>query len=376
MTHTVDYLPFANQPGANVESQNTWAVDDSPGGALSTGMVPGLAQSQQANKVWRQSSMMTAAIANYISQELGIDVLDDGVLSTLVTNFTNAINASALAQAQFVASQIAGPPMAVRDLLGQNAVAAPNTSFTLSALQVILRNASGGTVSIFEPDALTVDLNLVGPAANGRDQISIFPVSVPVHIYYIWGSTPGLATVVSLFGPYDTNATGLWTVGANQKGPTLPASYTHAAYATTLMLDAASHIRPSSAVCDLVQYRDEQTLFSGAISLALTPLVVSGVVPAIAGSIDITSVVTGTIATSETGRIQAFISSVNAGTGMQITRVDSGGTVGNNSNAAIGAKSINYFGGGSIFRYEIGSGFQGGRSVLYTCNGYTVPNGG
>jgi hypothetical protein len=38
--------------------------------------------------------MMCAAIATFVSNTLAIDILDDGVLATLVTNFTNAIKAA------------------------------------------------------------------------------------------------------------------------------------------------------------------------------------------------------------------------------------------------------------------------------------------
>src|SRR5260370_6715686 len=77
---TNEFLPFATDPAANVISQATWAA-----GALSQGQsrVDGflggrIAESEEANKVWRQSSFVVAAIAQYISDTLGVDVLDNG----------------------------------------------------------------------------------------------------------------------------------------------------------------------------------------------------------------------------------------------------------------------------------------------------------
>jgi hypothetical protein len=93
MANVVDYKPIANSGGANVESQAQFLIDIGAGGTLVNGFIAGLAKSNQANKVFRQTSMMAAAMATFISNTLTIDVLDDGVLATLVTNFTNAIKA-------------------------------------------------------------------------------------------------------------------------------------------------------------------------------------------------------------------------------------------------------------------------------------------
>lgn len=93
MTNVVDYQPFANGGGANVETQAQYLTDLAAGGSLVNGYAAGLAKSSQFNKVARQSSMMTAAIANFIATELNTSVLDDGVVATLTTNFTNALTA-------------------------------------------------------------------------------------------------------------------------------------------------------------------------------------------------------------------------------------------------------------------------------------------
>jgi len=88
---TVDYLPIANAVGAAVESQADYAADPSLPNGYQTGIVPQL----KFNKSWRQSSMMAAAIANYIAQQLTVDVLDDGDVAGLVVKLTNAITTGA-----------------------------------------------------------------------------------------------------------------------------------------------------------------------------------------------------------------------------------------------------------------------------------------
>lgn len=90
---TVDYLPFATGGSADVTSQADWVAASSGGGYVQDGFSVGIAQPAEANKAWRQSTMVAAALATYVSQQLSSDVLDDGNLSALVTKIGNAIAA-------------------------------------------------------------------------------------------------------------------------------------------------------------------------------------------------------------------------------------------------------------------------------------------
>jgi len=87
---TVDFLPFAIGGGANVLDQADYAALP----AVSTGYVAGTAISEQLNKTWRQSSFQAAVVANFVSQALNADVLDDGDLSTAISQFFAAIRAT------------------------------------------------------------------------------------------------------------------------------------------------------------------------------------------------------------------------------------------------------------------------------------------
>lgn len=91
----VDYLPIANNPGANVESQAQYVLDLADPGQLLNGYKLGTAHSLQVNKTLRQSSMIAACIGNFISQELAIDVIDDGNVPALIVNFIAAVKAAA-----------------------------------------------------------------------------------------------------------------------------------------------------------------------------------------------------------------------------------------------------------------------------------------
>lgn len=198
---TIDFIPFATGGGANVVSQGTYV-----GAAwVGSGFAAGIAPSNQLNKVWRQSSFVAAAVATYISNQLSIDVLDDGVLATFVANLALAIPQ---------------PMLSVQNLV---LTATGNTGATLTADFATLRNAAGGVIRL-----ATFNLALVATAngANGLDVGSALGASADYHIYFIYNPTTVTKAVIA-----STNAT----------APTLPAGYTHYAYAGTLKTDATSH---------------------------------------------------------------------------------------------------------------------------------------
>jgi hypothetical protein len=86
---TNDFLPFATGAGANVENQASYASDPS----TSAGFSAGIAQSQKLNKVWRQASFISAAMAQIVVNELGVDVLDDGDLAGFTGKLHDALTA-------------------------------------------------------------------------------------------------------------------------------------------------------------------------------------------------------------------------------------------------------------------------------------------
>jgi len=83
---TTDILPFGTGTGANVMSQSAYAALS----ARSAGFSTGVAESQQLNKVWRQSSFVSAGLANWIVAQ-GVSVPDDGNITGFVTELTEAL---------------------------------------------------------------------------------------------------------------------------------------------------------------------------------------------------------------------------------------------------------------------------------------------
>ncbi|WP_216108094.1 gp53-like domain-containing protein [Burkholderia plantarii] len=94
-----DFKVFATGDDANVLSQ----VDYEALAARSSGFQSGIAKSAQLNKVWRQSSIMAAVLAQFITDQTGLDAIDDGGTGELGANLKAAI---------FNNSVLKGMPMA------------------------------------------------------------------------------------------------------------------------------------------------------------------------------------------------------------------------------------------------------------------------
>jgi len=84
---TVDFLPFATGGSALVASQATYAASS----YVTNGFQVGIADPSALNKAWRQSAFQAAVLANFVSQQINADVLDNGNLSAAVTNLTTAV---------------------------------------------------------------------------------------------------------------------------------------------------------------------------------------------------------------------------------------------------------------------------------------------
>lgn len=97
---TIDFLPFAGAAGSNVLSQSAYAAL----AARTAGFSSGIAKSSELNKVWRQSSIMSAALAQVISDNTGADVIDDGTTASIVASLKLAIRGRLLNVQTFTSS--------------------------------------------------------------------------------------------------------------------------------------------------------------------------------------------------------------------------------------------------------------------------------
>jgi len=93
MTIENNFLVFANSSGADVEAQSSWVSDP----AVASGFSTGQASSSKCNKAWRQGTIGTSLLAQYINKILSVDTIDDGTTSTLLSNLATSIRTNTLA---------------------------------------------------------------------------------------------------------------------------------------------------------------------------------------------------------------------------------------------------------------------------------------
>lgn len=87
---TNDFITFATDPGANVDSQAVFLTRSN-----NTGFGAGsVATSSWVNKAIRQASLITHMITQFIVDKTGQNAVDDGTTATLEANFISAILAS------------------------------------------------------------------------------------------------------------------------------------------------------------------------------------------------------------------------------------------------------------------------------------------
>lgn len=142
---TNDFLPFAYGGGANVLSQSAYAALTS---LLSGGFQSGVAQSNQVNKTLRQSSIMSAVLAQFAADYSGNNSTDDGTTATLEANLVAAIRGATKTT------------VTLTDTGTANAYAAANTPPLVAGTwvnnvvqQVKILNANTGA-STYAPDGL------------------------------------------------------------------------------------------------------------------------------------------------------------------------------------------------------------------------------
>lgn len=111
---TNDFLPFAGGAGANVLTQAAYVAQAA---LRSNGFSAGTAQSAQLNKVWRQSSIMAAALAQMISDNTGADVLDDGTTATILANLKNAVAGRLIGVQVFTANGVYTPTAGTKSVI-------------------------------------------------------------------------------------------------------------------------------------------------------------------------------------------------------------------------------------------------------------------
>jgi hypothetical protein len=262
-----DFLPFAVGGSANVTPQATYAADTA---ILQNGFATGIAKSADLNKVWRQSSIMSAVVSQFITNTTGQNAVDDGTTATLIANLAAAVSAQS-------ESIIGG----VRNLV--MTVATASATATVTADEIIVGSALGGLKYTLASFSKTINLATTG--AGGMDT-GTAPASGFVALYAIFN--PATATAALLA----TNAATLQ--GNVYGGANMPAGFTASALVSVVPTNASSLIVPCTVQDRSVDMASVTALSTNTVAASPT-LVNNTVVPLNAKTC------TGTISAANTG---------------------------------------------------------------------------
>ncbi|AOI98089.1 hypothetical protein [Burkholderia sp. LA-2-3-30-S1-D2] len=253
-----NFKAFAAAVGANVMTQ----ADFEALAALLTGFQSGTAQSAQLNKVWRQSSIMAAVLAQFIVDLTGQDAIDDGTTTTLLANLKLAVQAQSAA----VVGQARNVAMSVT---------AASATATLIADEVVVGSALGGKKYVLSSFSKTVNLATTG--AGGMDTGSA-PVSGYVALYAIYNPSTGASALLA------RNATSAAQPNV-YGGANMPSGYTASALVSVWPTNGSGQFIQGCQADRSVSIAGINVLSTSTGQATLTPLSISGAVPPNAKSV-------------------------------------------------------------------------------------------
>jgi hypothetical protein len=181
-----DFLAFGTGAGANVVTQANYANDPVTAAGFSSGIAP----SAKFNKIWRQSSFVTAALAQLMCDQLGIDILDDGNSAEFEANLRAALVGLAPRQT----APMGGENFWVNGQAGSDA----NDGTTPSTAWKTLQHAADWVVQHVDANLQVVTINIVpSPIAYAGFKIDehVQGVSNPSNLNF-QGSVSNPASVI------------------------------------------------------------------------------------------------------------------------------------------------------------------------------------
>ncbi len=196
-----NFKPFAIAAGSRVMTQATWETED----ALIYGFPAGILTKERLNKAIRQPSMIAAAIAQYVVNRTGSDVLDDGDLGGLITKMTSAFGSGgggSGADAQLLTLSATGFAFLFADA---NATTSPSPTITFTAylqnvtgtvtFTAVAKNAAGTTLG---------SITLGGTSPNATLTAAQFTTYANTRFVLVTATIPGAggSTLTDYFTVY------------------------------------------------------------------------------------------------------------------------------------------------------------------------------
>lgn len=214
-----DFKPFAIGVGANVITQAEYETLVT---ILANGFTAGTADSNKLNKVWRQSAIMSAVLAQLIVDQTAQDAIDDGSTVTLLANLKAA-----------VASLSAAPQLSSIDAsIGGGAL-----TLTVNPQTVTFRDsnlASGAISHVAIPVALTTVIS------NGSTGGSVSGALTRLYVAVINNAGVSEVAWINLAASADISETGL--ISTTAEGGTGNADIAGTWYSTNARLNVAYRV--------------------------------------------------------------------------------------------------------------------------------------
>lgn len=170
-----DFKPFAIGANANVTSQSDYEALP----ALSTGFASGKASSSQVNKAVRQASFIASALAQFVSNKTGQDILDNGDVTSFITKMSAGFSADYLRRDNNL-SEIASA--------GSEYQSAARLNLGLKGAAILDVGITAGTVAAGNDSRITGsaqkanNLSDLSNAATARTNLGGVPVKTEVYL--------------------------------------------------------------------------------------------------------------------------------------------------------------------------------------------------
>lgn len=243
-----NFKPFAVSNGANVTSQDDYEALTT----LSTGFSSGKASSAQVNKALRQGTVIASVLAQFIADNSGNDVLDNGDSEAIGTSLTTALAGFMTNNSLYVDSVY---PVGVVMFFAQNKN--PNSLFPGTTWTYIGENK---TIRLGNADGTDI------LSTGGADTISLATANLPSHAHTFNATTSAAgshnhqsgATGDAPSAPSDAVAWGTGRFGTDNKGAyttwttSIAPDHTHTLSGTTSSIGSAAAISIQNAFVKLM----------------------------------------------------------------------------------------------------------------------------
>lgn len=182
MAPTNNFLPFCpTSTGTNLLTQSEYAA----AADRTSGNQPGVASSKLNNKAIRQATAMSTAMAQFLANVTGADVLDDGVAARLLAEVTSALTAYPSVITRYASGSGTHQCTYFFQIASGNATAAATYTNNTNTFTVVTTIASGTVLRCTGNGAPAVSGTLTKATGTGDATLTFYAVRAPIQLHVI-----------------------------------------------------------------------------------------------------------------------------------------------------------------------------------------------